>query len=238
MLRRFSPPKPHITRYRKVVRLFIHIQRSKASLCRRSRLTLDPVVLFKMILLQYLFGIRSMRQTCKEIEVNAAYRWFLGYDLLEPTPHFSTFGKNYVRRFANTDIFEKIFEQILNEAVDCGFVDTSAVFIDATHIKANANNKKSTNELVTIEAKLYQKELTEVINKDRIAHDKKLLKDKDNKDNDYKDKDNNESTKNIKQSTTDPESGLFHSGRIAATPYKRPMTKKGFFKKYEYAYDE
>ncbi|TYS29083.1 transposase, partial [Bacillus pumilus] len=32
-----------------------------------------------MVLIQYLFGIRSMRQTIKEIETNVAYRWFIGY---------------------------------------------------------------------------------------------------------------------------------------------------------------
>lgn len=270
-----------------------------------GRPSIDPVVLFKIVLIQYTFGIRSMRQTIREIEVNMAYRWFLGYDMLDSIPHFTTFGKNYVRRFANSDIFEKIFERILLEAVKSGFVDASAVFIDATHIKASANNKKYTNELVRVEAKHYQKELTEEINRDRAEHGKKPLKD-DNDD----DTDNGQATKNIKTSTTDPECGLFHkgehkvefaytahtacdkhnfvlscnvsagnihdsvmfdgvynnilakfpeiemvgidsgyktpwimkqifdSGRLPATPYKRPMTKKGFFKKYEYVYDE
>ena len=45
----------------------------------------------------------------KEIEVNVAYRWFLGLDMLDPIPHFSTFGKNYTRRFKDTDLFEQIF---------------------------------------------------------------------------------------------------------------------------------
>lgn len=78
---------------------------------------IDPVVLFKIVFIQYLYGIRSMRQTIKEIEVNIAYRWFIGYDLTEPIPHFSTFGKNYKRRFEGTDIFERIFRHILEEAV-------------------------------------------------------------------------------------------------------------------------
>lgn len=276
-----------------------------------GRPSIDPVVLFKIVLIQYTFGIRSMRQTIKEIEVNNAYRWFLGYDLLEPIPHFSTFGKNYSRRFAGTDIFEKIFTYILAEAVKAGFVDASAVFVDATHIKANANNKKYVNELVKLEAKNYEKELTDEINRDRTEHGKKPLKDNDHDD----DQDNNSGTpssdtKNVKKSTTDPECGLFHkgehkvqfaytahtacdkhnfilgvdvapgnvhdsvmfddlykqllrdfpevemvgidsgyktpwimkqifdSGRKPATPYKRPMTKQGFFKKYEYVYDE
>jgi transposase len=270
-----------------------------------GRPSIDPVVLFKIVLIQYLFGIRSMRQTIKEIEVNMAYRWFLGYDLTESIPHFTTFGKNYLRRFAGTDIFEKIFERILSEAVNAGFVDASAVFIDATHIKANANNHKYTNEIVKIEAKHYQDELQKEIEKDREEHGKKPLKVNDN-DND----DNNPPTKTVKSSTTDPDCGLFHkgehkkefaytthvacdkhnfvlsadvsagtvhdsvmfddlyksvlakfpelemvavdsgyktpwimkqiidSGRLPSVPYKRPMTKEGFFKKYEYVYDE
>ena len=55
---------------------------------------IDPVSLFKIVLIQHLYGIRSMRQTIKEIEVNMAYRWFIGYDLFEKIPHFSTFSKN------------------------------------------------------------------------------------------------------------------------------------------------
>jgi len=171
-----------------------------------GRPSVDPVVLFKIVLIQYTFGIRSMRQTIKEIEVNMAYRWFLGYDMLERIPHFTTFGKNYVRRFADSDIFERIFEHILWEAVNAGFVDASAVFIDGTHIKANANNKKYANEIVKIEAKHYQKELAEEINKDRIEHGKKPMKDYENNDDDDK---NPPPTKNIKQSKTDPEMRTF-----------------------------
>jgi transposase len=266
-----------------------------------GRPSIDPVVLFKIVFIQYLFGIRSMRQTIKEIEVNMAYRWFLGYNMLEPIPHFTTFGKNYSRRFAGTDIFEKIFERILLEAVRCNFVDPSAVFIDATHIKASANKKKNINQEVKVEAKHYHDELMEEINKDRAEHDKKPFNDDD---------DDPPKTKNIKKSTTDPDCGEFHKGehqkcfaysahvacdknnfilkaevsagnvhdsvmfdrlynrvtesfpqieavvldsgyktpwickqifddeRKAVTPYKRPMTKEGFFKKYEYVYDE
>ena len=120
-----------------------------------GRPSIDPVVLFKIILIKYIFGIRSIRQTIKDIAVNMAYRWFLGYGMTESIPHFTAFGKNYERRFADSDIFEKIFEHILLEAVRCKFVDAKAVFIDATHIKASANKNKSVNEAVKIEAKHY-----------------------------------------------------------------------------------
>lgn len=135
---------------------------------------IDPVSLIKIVILQYIYGIPSMRQTIREIEVNAAYRWFIGYDIAEKVPHFTTFGKNYTRRFEGTGVFERIFAQILQEAGNCGFIDASAVFIDGTHIKASANKKKQ----------------------------------------------------------------IIDSNKVPCTPYKRPMTKAGFFKKYEYAYDE
>ena len=69
-----------------------------------GRESIDPVVLMKIVILQYVFGIPSMRKTIKEIEVNLAYRWYLGYGLYEDIPHFSTFGKNYTRRFKDTDL--------------------------------------------------------------------------------------------------------------------------------------
>ena len=64
-----------------------------------GRPSIDPVVLIKIAIIQFMFGIKSMRQTIKEIEVNVAYRWFLGLGFNDKVPHFSTFGKNYKRRF-------------------------------------------------------------------------------------------------------------------------------------------
>lgn len=53
-----------------------------------GRPSIDPIVLIKMVFIQYLFGLRSMRQTIKEIETNVAYRWFIGYGFTEKIPHF------------------------------------------------------------------------------------------------------------------------------------------------------
>ena len=69
-----------------------------------GRPSIDPVMLIKIQLIQCLYGIRSMRQTIKDIEVNVAYRWFLGLSMLDEVPHFTTFGKNYTRRFKGTDL--------------------------------------------------------------------------------------------------------------------------------------
>lgn len=264
-----------------------------------GRESIDPVVLVKIVFIQYIFGIPSMRKTIEEIEVNFAYRWFLGYGIYESIPHFSTFGKNYTRRFKDSDLFEQIFEKILTEAYQCGFVDDEKLFIDGSHIKANANTHKYRDEIIRKTAKVYEKELQEEIEKDRAKHGKKPLKEQDKEPEEV----------HQKVSTTDPESGYFHKGehkkvfayttntccdrngfildfeiapgnvhdsvsffplyerirkneyakyivmdagyktaaiakaiisdeKIPVMPYTRPMTKEGFFKKYEYVYDE
>ena len=101
----------------------------------------DPVVLIKMVLLQHLFGIPSLRQTYREVQVNLAYRWFLGYGLLEEIPHFATVSYAFCKRFPE-ELTDEIFEHILNKALNNRVVDPSVVFIDGTHIKASANKKK------------------------------------------------------------------------------------------------
>lgn len=55
-----------------------------------GRPSVNPVVLFKMVLIQHLYGLTSLRRTAEEVSLNVAYRWFLGYRLQEETPHFST----------------------------------------------------------------------------------------------------------------------------------------------------
>ena len=126
--------------------------------------SIDPVVLIKIIMIQYLFGIPSMRQTIREIDINIAYRWFIGYSFNEKIPHFSTFNKNYERRFKDTDLFNVIFTRILEEIHKHGFIDMSEIFKDSTHIKASANKKKYTKKEVEIEAKKYQQQLEKEIN--------------------------------------------------------------------------
>lgn len=96
-----------------------------------GRESINPVVLIKIAMLQYIFGIPSMRKKIREIEVDFAYRWYLGYGMHEEIPHFSTFGKNYSRRFKDTDLFEKIFSKILSEVAANGFLDTESLLLTA-----------------------------------------------------------------------------------------------------------
>ena len=110
----------------------------------------DPVVLIKMVLLQHLYGIPSLHQTHREIQVNIAYRWFLGYSLLDEIPHFATVSYAFCKRFP-PELSEEIFAHILNKALNNRMVDPSMIFIDGTHIKASANKKKFQKEQLTKE---------------------------------------------------------------------------------------
>lgn len=263
----------------------------------------DPVVLFKMIFINIIFGIHSMRKTCKEIEVNIAYRWFLGLGINDKVPDHSTFSQNYRRKFKDHKVAVEIFTHIICLLDENGVLDLEEVFIDGTHVKANANKNKYTNKEIEIAAKFYHDELEKEINQDRIAHGKKTLKNIKKKEI--------PDTKESKASTTDPDCGYFHKGekekcfaynantacdghgyvlgmalypgnihdsqafeglyytlqgmytnridyivadagyvtptickiiddndQVFVGPYKRPVTKKEFFKKYEYVYDE
>ena len=123
-----------------------------------GRPSIDPVVLFKMVMIQHLYGIRSLRKTAEEIEMNAAYRWFLGYSMNEKIPHFSTVSYNFKHRFTEETI-EKVFYWILSEINNKGYLSPEAVFIDGTHIKANANINKKVKKAIPTAAKIYEEQL-------------------------------------------------------------------------------
>ena len=165
----------------------------------------DPVVLVKMVLIQHLFGIPSLRQTHRECEVNVAYRWFLGYGLLDKLPHFATVSYAFCRRFPE-ELAVEIFEHILNKALNNHMVDSSMVFIDGTHIKASANKKKYQKEQVAKAARVYAKRLREEVNEERAKLGKPPVEEEDD------DGHGGGGTTEQVVSTTDPECGMYHKG--------------------------
>ena len=162
-----------------------------------GRPSVDPVVLFKLVFIQAIEGIKSMRQTCKKIKVDAEYRWFLGIPFGQDTPHFSTFSKNYERRFKGTEVFENIFINIVKQAQKYGMLNDE-FFMDSTHRKANANKNKYEDKIVK-EIKKRRLDLEEEINEERKRIGKKEFE--------YK---NESEEKHIKVSKTDKESGYYH----------------------------
>lgn len=159
-----------------------------------------------MVLIQHLYGIPSLRQTHREIQVNMVYRWFLGYGLLDNIPHFATVSYAFCKRFP-PELATEIFEHILNKALNLRMVDPSVVFIDGTHIKASANKKKFQKEQVKKAAKVYEEQLREEVNAEREKLGKKPIEE-DHDDNDAPGGGTVERT----VSTTDPDCGMFVKG--------------------------
>ena len=167
----------------------------------------DPVVLIKMVLIQHLYGIPSLRQTHQRIQDTLSYRWFLGYNLLEEIPHFATVSYAFCKRFPE-ELTTEIFEHILNKALNNRMVDPSVIFIDGTHIKASANKKKFQKKQVEKVAKIYAGQLREEVNAEREKLGKKPIENNDDDDNPPSDGETVEKT----ESTTDPDCGMFVKG--------------------------
>ena len=51
-----------------------------------GRPSVDPVSMFKMLLIGYLYGIKSERRLVEEVQLNIAYRWFCGFELDDTIP--------------------------------------------------------------------------------------------------------------------------------------------------------
>ena len=168
----------------------------------KGRPSIDPVVLFKMSLIQALDGIRSEEKLVDAIHHNMAYRWFLGYGLTEPIPDHSTISHNRAVRFKDSTIYEDIFNEIVLQAIGHGLVKGHVVYTDSTHVKANASNSKFDN--VTEEIVIEEDEsLLMLVNEKRISKGQKALKPSEPK----------VTQKSRKVSKTDPDSGYMHRDR-------------------------
>lgn len=139
-----------------------------------GRPSIDPLVLFKMIFLGYLYGIRSERRLEQEIQTNIAYRWFLGLGLTDRVPDHTTISWNRRTRFKDTGIFQEIFDEIVFQAIRHRMVGGRVLITDSTHLKANANKRKLVKQEVEVTAKDYIKQLDSAVEEDRENHGKKL----------------------------------------------------------------
>src|SRR3569832_1025563 len=109
---------------------FIHERVAGVYCPDNGRPALDPTLMFKALFLGYLFGVRSERQLVREIEVNVAYRWFLGLTLTEPVFDASTLSQNRRRRYDDTTVAQDIFDAIVEQAIAKGLVAGTVLYTD------------------------------------------------------------------------------------------------------------
>jgi len=155
-------PKDHILKlinrhidfsfiYPKVKHLYSHT----------GRPSIDPVVLIKMLLIGYLFGITSERKLCEEVSMHIGYRWFIGLDMNDKVPDHSSFSKNRHGRFKESDIFQEIFDEIVRRCIEFGLVSGRHITADGTLVKANASMKSMEPIVVEMDSKEYIKRVEE-----------------------------------------------------------------------------
>jgi len=108
-----------------------------------GRPSVDPVLMIRMLIVGYVFAIRSERQLCREVQVNLAYRWFCDLGLEDPIPDHSAFSRARNERFRQGDIFRRVFERVVETCIAAGLVGGEGFAVDASLIEADANRQRS-----------------------------------------------------------------------------------------------
>jgi transposase len=108
-----------------------------------GRPSIDPVLMIRMLIVGYVFAIRSERMLCREVQVNLAYRWFCGLGIEDKIPDHSAFSRARNERFRESDIFRRVFERVVEACIAAGLVGGEGFAVDASLIVADANKQRS-----------------------------------------------------------------------------------------------
>ena len=108
-----------------------------------GRPSIDPVLMVRMLVVGYVFAIRSERALCREVQVNLAYRWFCGLSIEDKVPNHSAFSRARHERFRESDVFRRVFERVVQACIAAGLVGGEGFAVDASLIAADANKQRS-----------------------------------------------------------------------------------------------
>jgi transposase len=110
---------------------------------RLGRPSIDPALMIRMLIIGYVFAIRSERALCRETQVNLAYRWFCGLSIEDKLPDHSAFSRARNERFRDSNIFRSVFERVVGACIAAGLVGGEGFAVDASLIAADANKQRS-----------------------------------------------------------------------------------------------
>jgi len=108
-----------------------------------GRPSIDPVLMIRMLIVGYVFAIRSERALCREVQVNLAYRWFCGLSIEHKVPDHSAFSRARHERFRESDMLRRVFERVVEACIGAGLVGGEGFAVDASLIVADANKQRS-----------------------------------------------------------------------------------------------
>ena len=107
-----------------------------------GRPSIDPILMIRMLIVGYVFAIRSERQLCSEVQVNLAYRWFCKLGIEDGIPDHSVFSRARHERFRQSEALRRVFESVVAKCIAAGLVGGEGFSIDASLIRADAGKKK------------------------------------------------------------------------------------------------
>jgi transposase len=108
-----------------------------------GRPSIDPLLMIRMLIIGYVFAIRSERGLCREVRLNLAYRWFCGLGIEDKIPDHSAFSRARNERFRDSDLFRRVFEHVVRACIAAGLVGREGFAVDASLIQADANKHRS-----------------------------------------------------------------------------------------------
>jgi len=108
-----------------------------------GRPSIDPELMIRMLVVGYVFAIRSERLLCREVQVNLAYRWFCKLGIEDAIPDHSAFSRARNERFRDGDVFRRVFERVVERCIASGLVGGEGFAVDASLIQADANKQRS-----------------------------------------------------------------------------------------------
>jgi len=107
-----------------------------------GRPSIDPELMIRMLIVGYVFAIRSERMICREVQVNLAYRWYCRLGIEDQLPDHSAFSRARHERFRESDVLRRVFERVVTICIVAGLVGGEAFSIDASLIKADVDKHK------------------------------------------------------------------------------------------------
>jgi transposase len=99
--------------------------------------------MIRMLIIGYVFAIRSKRLLCRELQVNLAYRWFCRLSIEDKIPDHSAFSRARHERFHESDLFRRVFERVVETCIAAELVGGEGSAVDASLIVADANKQRS-----------------------------------------------------------------------------------------------
>ena len=175
-----------------------------------GRPSVDPVSMFKMLLVGYLYGIKSERRLVQEVQLNIVYRWFCGFELGEKIPDHSTFSKTRVRKWNESSFFQQAFQEIVRRCIEQKLIDGKEMTSDGSYIPAEV----SRNSWIDIEVEVEQSMLSYLDDLDQELVSQPGFKKPPTR----------TVTKKITTSTTDSECVYIHHGSKRGVEYLMEAT--------------